>query len=90
MRVLMLTQFYPPGGGGQERHVRDLAHALAGRGHEIELATIGAVGDYGTSMDGSVMVHRLHTTVQRVPHIYQVPSRPHTVPCSNTSRVGTT
>ena len=83
MRVLMLTQFYPPGGGGQERHVRDLAHALAGRGHEVELATIATAGDVGTSMDGPVTVHRLHTTAQRVPGVYQVSSRPHAPPLAD-------
>ena len=79
MRVLMLTQFYPPGGGGQERHVRDLAQALAARGHEMELATIATSGS-GTTTDGSVTVHRLATTAQRVPHIYEAPDRPHAPP----------
>ena len=79
MRVLMLTQLYPRGGGGQERHVRDLAQALVARGHEMELATIATSGS-GTTTDGSVTVHRLSTTAQRVPHIYEAPDRPHAPP----------
>jgi glycogen(starch) synthase len=80
MRVLMLTQFYPPGGGGQERHVRDLAHALAARGHNIELVTIATSGDSGTTTDGPLVLHRLRTTSQRVPHIYETQNRPHAPP----------
>ena len=79
IRVLMLTRYYPPGGGGQERHVRDLAHALAAHGHEMELVTIATSGS-GTTTDGPVTVHRLPTTAQRVPHVYETPDRPHAPP----------
>ena len=80
MRVLMLTQFYPPILGGQERHVRDLAHALVTRGHDVEVATIGVDGDYGTAADGPVVVHRLRSTAQRIPRVYTEPDRPHALP----------
>jgi glycogen synthase len=83
MRILMLTQFYPPGGGGQERHVRDLAHALAARGHEVEVATIATDGDCRTVIDGPVTVHRLRTTAQRFPTIYQESNRPHAPPLAD-------
>ncbi len=52
MRVLMLTQFYPPVAGGQEQHVRNLAHALVERGHSVEVVTIAVAGPAGTSLDG--------------------------------------
>ena len=39
VRVLQLTQLYPPVIGGEERHVRNLSTALAGRGHEVHVAT---------------------------------------------------
>jgi glycogen synthase len=80
MRVLMLTQFYPPVLGGQERHVRDLAHALVSRGHEVEVATIGTNGVFDTTPDGAVLVHRLRSTAQRVPRLYTEPDRPHALP----------
>jgi glycogen synthase len=80
MRVLMLTQFYPPVLGGQERHVRDLAHALVARGHELEVATIGTDGVFDTVPDGAVLVHRLRATAQRVPRLYTEPGRPHALP----------
>jgi glycogen(starch) synthase len=80
MRILMLTQFYPPIVGGQERHVRDLAHALAARGHEVEVATIATNGDDGTSLDDAVPIHRIRTTAQRIPRLYTDPDRPHALP----------
>lgn len=83
MRVLMLSQFYPPVMGGQERHVRDLAHALATRGHEVEVATIATEGDEGTTLDGAVPVHRLRTTAQRMPRLYTESGRPHALPVSD-------
>lgn len=83
MRVLMLSQFYPPVMGGQERHVRDLAHALATRGHEVEVATIATEGDEGTTLDGEVPVHRLRTTAQRMPRLYTESGRPHALPVSD-------
>jgi len=40
MRVLMLSDFYPPTVGGLERHVQMLAHELARRGHGVAVATL--------------------------------------------------
>ncbi len=80
MRVLLLTQFYPPVAGGQEQHVRNLSHALAGRGHHVEVATIDTTGTEGPTLDGAVTVHRIRTTTQRVPRIYSDASRPHAMP----------
>ena len=40
MRILMLSQFYPPIIGGTEQHVRNLSIELASRGHEVAVATI--------------------------------------------------
>ncbi len=83
MHILMVTQFYPPVVGGQERHVRDLAHALAARGHVVEVATIATDGVFGTTLDGAVPVHRLRTTAQRVASLYTEPNRPHAPPLAD-------
>jgi glycogen synthase len=80
MRVLMVTQFYPPVVGGQEQHVRNLARALAERGHGVEVATIALDGIPGTDLDGLVPVHRLRTTAQHAPGLYSEPGRPHAMP----------
>jgi glycosyltransferase involved in cell wall biosynthesis len=80
MRVLMVTQFYPPVAGGQEQHVRNLATALAGLGHHVEVATIAVDGPAGMSLDGDLRVHRIRTTAQHLPQLYSDPVRPHAMP----------
>ena len=40
MRILQLSQFYPPVIGGEERHVRNLGAALAQRGHHVSVGTL--------------------------------------------------
>lgn len=65
MRILLLAQFYPPLIGGEERHVRNLAQALAKRGHGVVLATIWQQGLEPFELDGPVKVYRLRGTMQR-------------------------
>src|SRR5271167_4169207 len=77
MRVLMVSQFYPPVAGGQEQYVRNLAHALSGRGHGVEVVTIAASAPAGTTLDETVPVHRIRTSAQRLPQLYSDPDRPH-------------
>lgn len=80
MRVLMVSQFYPPVAGGQEQHVRNLAHAMVDRGHHVEVVTIAVDGPAQTTLDGSVPVHRIRTTAQRLPLLYADSARPHATP----------
>ncbi|MGA2520240.1 MAG: glycosyltransferase family 4 protein [Acidimicrobiales bacterium] len=80
MRILMLTQFYPPVLGGQERHVRDLAAALAARGHDVSVATVATDGHAHSAPDGAVTVHYLRTTAQRAPGLHSETERPHVMP----------
>ena len=76
----MVSQFYPPVAGGQEQHVRNLAHALVDRGHHVEVVTIAADGSVGVALDGVVVLHRIRTTSQRLPQLYSDSSRPHAMP----------
>ncbi|WP_235950498.1 glycosyltransferase family 4 protein [Phycicoccus flavus] len=64
MKVALLSDCYPPRVGGIERQVHDLAHRLAGAGHDVEVftATTGPGGErHGarTAEDGGVVVHRM-------------------------------
>ncbi len=79
----MVTQFYPPVAGGQEQHVRNLAHAMVGRGHHAEVVTIAIDGIAGTTLDGAVPVHRIRTTAQRLPSLYDDAARPHALPVAD-------
>lgn len=74
----MLSQFYPPAIGGEERHVQALSQGMALRGHQVSVATIAA--EDGVDRDGPVRVHRLRTTVQRFPALFSDPSRPYAPP----------
>jgi glycosyltransferase involved in cell wall biosynthesis len=66
----MVTQFYPPVAGGAEQYVRNLSLALAERGHEVGVATIGLGDDPPRGSDGNVAVYRLHTSAQRLDALF--------------------
>jgi glycosyltransferase involved in cell wall biosynthesis len=81
MRILMLSQFYPPVVGGQERHVRTLSTALAARGHHVDVLTLASEpGDVGVDSEDGVFVHRVRSSAQRIPALYREASRPHALP----------
>jgi glycosyltransferase involved in cell wall biosynthesis len=79
MRVLLLAQFYPPVIGGEERHVRNLAVALAARGLDVHVATLAT--DRGEpQQDPGVTVHVLQHVGSRVPALYPTADRPLALP----------
>jgi glycosyltransferase involved in cell wall biosynthesis len=75
MRILMLTQFYPPIVGGEERHVRNLAIALTQRGHSITVVTLGVPGTRDYETDEGVSVYRVHGTLQRLGGLFSETER---------------
>lgn len=87
MRILQLAQFYPPHLGGEERHIRNLAHALADRGHDVAVATLTAKEDAGTQQEGDVVVHRIAGLAQRVRVLYSNPDERHAPPVPDPSVV---
>jgi glycosyltransferase involved in cell wall biosynthesis len=80
MRVLMLTQFYPPFIGGEERHVHTLSTRLAARGHEVAVATIGGPDLPAYADEQGVRVHRLSGTMQRAGWLFSDSARRHVPP----------
>jgi glycosyltransferase involved in cell wall biosynthesis len=76
----MLSQFYPPVIGGEERHVATLSQALAARGHTVSVATIGSPDSFGVRTEDGIRVHRLPTSTQRLPRLYSDGGRPHAPP----------
>jgi glycosyltransferase involved in cell wall biosynthesis len=80
MRILLLSQFYPPVIGGEERHVRNLGAALAQRGHHVSVGTLMHPGSPETELDGAVRVHRLRGTLQRLSGLYADSERRHAPP----------
>lgn len=80
MRILLLSQFYPPVIGGEERHVRNLALALAARGHQVSVATQAGRAASGMTPDGAVRVWRIRSTVQRASALFSDAERPFAPP----------
>jgi glycosyltransferase involved in cell wall biosynthesis len=80
MRILLLSQFYPPVIGGEERHVRNLAMALAARGHHVSVGTQRHPGSPELETDGSIRIHRLPGTMQRLAGLHADAERPHAPP----------
>lgn len=80
MRILLLSQFYPPVIGGEERHVRNLGAALAQRGHDVSVGTLMRAGSPETELDGTIRVHRLRGTLQRLSGLHADSERRHAPP----------
>jgi glycosyltransferase involved in cell wall biosynthesis len=80
MRVLMLSQFYPPVIGGEEQHVQSLSIELASRGHDVTVATIQHSGQAKFEIDHGVRVYRIRSLVQRVPCLFSDNRRQHSPP----------
>ena len=80
MRILMLSQFYPPIIGGEERHVRNLGTLLAARGHKVAVATIWHKGLPEFEDDQGVRVYRIHGTAQRMAGLFSDAGHMHAPP----------
>jgi glycosyltransferase involved in cell wall biosynthesis len=80
VRILLLSQFYPPIVGGEERHVRNLAAALVERGHKVAVATLWYPGAAAVERDGEVKVYRLRGTLQRLSWLFAESERRHAPP----------
>jgi glycosyltransferase involved in cell wall biosynthesis len=80
MRILMLSQFYPPVLGGEEQHVRALGQALVVRGHQVAVATTRHIGLAEEEDDRGVRVYRLRGTIQRAGWLYREDERRHAPP----------
>ncbi len=59
MRVLQVSDNYPPATGGLERTVQALAAELDARGHHSEVATLSRAGSPDLEAEGGVSVRRL-------------------------------
>ena len=75
MRILMLSQFYPPTVGGEERHVADLSTELAARGHQVAVATLWHKGFPRFENGKGVRVYRIRGTLQRMPALFSYKER---------------
>jgi glycosyltransferase involved in cell wall biosynthesis len=75
MRILMLSEFYPPLIGGTERHVQTLSRELVRRGHHVAVATLEHKGSPAFENDEGVHVYRLGGWHRAIAAFYQDPAR---------------
>lgn len=80
MRILMLSQFYPPYLGGEERLAAALSAGLAARGHDVAVVTISSPGLPDFEVDQGVRIYRVRTTAQRATWLYADPGHSHAPP----------
>lgn len=80
MRILMVTQFYSPTIGGQERVVEDMSRELIARGHHVAVVALQQGGLPPESEVSGVRVYRIESTAARFFPGYADPTRPHAPP----------
>ena len=80
MRILLLTQFYPPITGGEERHVRNLAASLRRRGHTVTVVTQWVPGTCDIETEDDITVHRVKGSLQRLSGLFAENERRHAPP----------
>lgn len=81
MKILQLAQFLPPHIGGEERHVWNLARALAARSHAVTLLGLAADEDEaGETVVDDVQVVRVRSAASRLSVLYSDSARPHALP----------
>jgi glycosyltransferase involved in cell wall biosynthesis len=75
MRIMMLTQFYPPLIGGEERFTRDLSRLLVKNGHDVSVVTLwqDSLADYEEAE--GVRIHRIKGITQRLDWLFSDTSR---------------
>jgi len=74
VRILLISELYPPSGGGLEYHVQGLAHELTRRQHDVHVATLGPSNCQ--RFDGVVPVHQIRSSAARLPGLHADRTRP--------------
>lgn len=80
MRILMVTQFFPPIVGGEEHIIQHLSRELVKRGHEVAVATLWHPGSEEYEVNQGVRIYRIRSTTQRALWLYSEPGRTHVPP----------
>ncbi len=74
MRILQVTDHYPPDAGGLANHVRRLSRRLVSRGHQVLVVAAGA--DDAEIEDEGFAARRVASSLSRLPGIYESGSPP--------------
>jgi glycosyltransferase involved in cell wall biosynthesis len=76
----MVSQFYPPIMGGEERHVFNLSRGLAARGHAVAVVTLATDGDESVQHEEGITVWRIRGWSQRLMGRHRGSERPYAPP----------
>jgi glycosyltransferase involved in cell wall biosynthesis len=76
MKVLMVTDFYPPFLGGVEVLVSTLSRQLVSRGHEVAVATLATPGLPSEEVDQGVRIYRIPASSRRAAFLFANETRP--------------
>lgn len=71
MKILLLSDFYPPIMGGMEKHVLLLARALERKGHEVIVYTVGHEKLPKIAEENGVKVIRSRGFFQKMPFLFK-------------------
>ncbi len=80
MKILMLTNFYPPIIGGMGHHVQSVSRELVKRGHEVIVCTTAQRALPMRGTDNGVTVLRLKGLFQQMPFLFKDPGQRHHPP----------
>jgi glycosyltransferase involved in cell wall biosynthesis len=80
MRILMLSQFYPPIIGGGAIHARSLSVELVSRGHDVAVVTLWHQGQAEFELDRGVRVYRVRSSMRRLPWLFSDNRRQYALP----------
>jgi len=80
MKILMLTNFYPPIVGGMGQHVRSVSLELVKRGHEVTVCTTAQQDLLQCEEEGGVRIIRIRGLFQRIPFLFRDPGKRHHPP----------
>jgi len=80
MRILMLSQFYPPIIGGGAKHVQSLSTELVSRGHDVVVVTLWHEGLEEFERVQGVRIYRIHSSLQQLPWLFKDNGRQYAPP----------
>ena len=73
MKILIVSDVYPPEPRGGARHTQHLAEHLSRRGHQVSVCTTAFPGFPGVIEEGGLRVYRVHGLFYRIPFFYPPP-----------------
>ncbi len=79
MRIILLTQFFPPLIGGIERYVLNLGKSLVERGHQVAVVTLWHSTLPEQEVRDGMTIYRIRGTMQRISRLFTT-DRQHSPP----------